>query len=119
MSIHDTGATFYEVREYASTATFTNVLTPYVVTITKHNYIPYLQALPDEYIQNETFTTTETRIGNNIYAGNSVTTQKPQGDVIIRNGATLKLKAQKNVFLENGFEVENGGVIEVNTGINN
>ena len=40
-------------------------------------------------------------------------------DVIIRNGATLKLKAQKNVFLENGFEVENGGVIEVNTGINN
>lgn len=115
----DGGATLYEVRNYASSATFTNVVTPYIVTITKHNYIPYLQALPDEYIQNETINTSQIRIGGNIYAGKNVTTQKPQGDVIIRNGATLKLKAQKEVYLEKGFEVENGGVLEVNTNTNN
>ena len=118
MSLLDTGATIYEVRNYASSATFTNVVIPYIVTITKHNYIPYLQTLPDEYIQNETFTTNKTRIGGNIYAGHNVTTQKPQGDVIIQNGATLKLKAQNNVYLENGFKVENGGILEINTNIN-
>lgn len=114
----DGGATLYEVRNYVSSATFTNVVTPYIVTITKHNYIPYLQALPDEYIQNETFNTSQIRIGGNIYAGKNVTTQKPQGDVIIRNGATLKLKAQNNVYLENGFKVENGGILEINTNTN-
>lgn len=31
----------------------------------------------------------------------------------------MKLKAQKEVFLENGFEVENGGILEVNANINN
>lgn len=65
------------------------------------------------------FNTSQIRIGGNIYAGHNVTTQKPQGDVIIQNGATLKLKAQKEVFLENGFEVENGGVLEVNINTNN
>ena len=119
MNPFDGGATLYEVRENSSSATFANVVVPYIVTITKHNYIPYLQDLPDEYIQNETFTSAETRIGGNIYAGKNVTTQKPQGDVIIRNGATLKLKAQKEVFLENGFEVENGGILEINTNTNN
>ena len=119
MSLLDTGATLYEVRDFVLSATFTNVVTPYIVTITKHNYIPYLQTLPDEYIQNETFNTSKTRFGGNIYAGNSVTTQKPHGNVIIRNGATLKLKAQKEVFLEKGFEVENGGVLEVNANTNN
>lgn len=39
-------------------------------------------------------------------------------NVYIQNGATLKLKAQKEVFLEKGFEVENGGVLEVNTNTN-
>ena len=115
----DGGSTLYEVRNHVSSATFTNVVTPYIVTITKHNYIPYLQALPDEYIQNETFNTSQIRIGGNIYAGKNVTIQKPQGNVIIRNGATLKLKAQKEVFLENGFEVEVGGKLEIKTNTNN
>lgn len=115
----DVGSTLYEVRNHVSSATFTNVVTPYIVTITKHNYIPYLQALPDEYIQNETFNTSQIRIGGNIYAGKNVTIQKPQGNVIIRNGATLKLKAQKEVFLENGFEVEVGGKLEIKTNTNN
>ncbi|MBR0072706.1 MAG: hypothetical protein IJP95_02610, partial [Bacteroidales bacterium] len=97
----------------------TNVVGPYIVTITKHNYIPYLQDLPDEYIQNETFTTTETRMGGNIYAGKNVTSSKPHGDVIIRNGAKLTLKAQKSVYLEQGFEVEQGGKLEINTNTNN
>ena len=40
-------------------------------------------------------------------------------NVYVQNGVTLKLKAQKEVFLEKGFEVENGGVLEVNTNTNN
>lgn len=74
-----------------------------------------MQWLPIEIV---VFNTSQIRIGGNIYAGKNVTTQKPQGDVIIRNGATLKLKAQNNVYLEKGFEVENGGVLEVNTNTN-
>lgn len=81
--------------------------------------LPALLMDSNVYIQNETFTTTETRIENNIYAGNSVTTQKSQGDVIIRSGAKLKLKAQNNVFLKKGFEVEDGGMIEIKTNANN
>ena len=119
MSSFDGGANYYDVRKDVGTATFTNVVGPYIVTITKHNYIPFLQDLPDEYIQNETFATTETRMGGNIYAGKNVTTQKPQGNVIIRSGALLKLQAQKNVYLEKGFEVEAGGKLEVKTNMNN
>ncbi|MBO7541061.1 MAG: hypothetical protein J6T33_05315 [Bacteroidales bacterium] len=113
MSPFDGGANYYDVRKNVGSATFTNVVGPYIVTITKHNYIPYLQDLPDEYIQNEIFTGNNIRIGGNIYAGKNVTTQKPQGNVIIRSGAKLKLQAQKNVYLEKGFEVEMGGKLEV------
>lgn len=118
MSPFDGGANYYHVRKNVGSATFTNVVGPYIVTITKHNYIPYLQDLPDEYIQNETFTNNNIRIGGNIYAGKNVTTQKPQGDVIIRSGASLKLQAQKNVSLEKGFEIEAGGKLEVKTNTN-
>ncbi len=114
-----TALTSHDVRKDVGTATFTNVVGPYIVTITKHNYIPFLRDLPDEYIQNETFATTETRMGGNIYAGKNVTISKPHGDVIIRNGAKLTLKAQKSVYLEQGFEVEQGGKLEINTNTNN
>ena len=119
MSPFDGGANYYEVRKNVGSATFNNVAGPYIVTITKHNYIPYLQDLPDEYIQIEIFTGNNIRIGGNIYAGKNVTTQKPQGNVIIRSGALLKLQAQKNVYLEKGFEVEAGGKLEVKTNTNN
>lgn len=119
MSPFDGGANYYDVRKNVGSATFTNVAGPYIVTITKHNYIPYLQDLPDEYIQNEIFTGNNIRIGGNIYAGKNVTTQKPQGNVIIQSDASLKLQAQKNVYIEKGFEVEAGGKLEVKTNTNN
>lgn len=31
----------------------------------------------------------------------------------------MKLKAQNNVFLKKGFEVEDGGMIEIKTNANN
>ena len=62
----------------------------------------------------------EAKIENN---GSNTPVELPallmDSNVYIQNGATLKLKAQKEVFLENGFEVENGGVLEVNTNTNN
>ena len=48
MSPFDGGANYYDVRKYVGSANFTNVVGPYIITITKHNYIPYLQDLPNE-----------------------------------------------------------------------
>jgi len=53
MSALDNGSSYYQKMDNASSGTFTNVVKPYLVTITKHNYIPYLKNPDNLYFQNE------------------------------------------------------------------
>lgn len=112
MSAMDNGSSYYEVKQNVTSWTFTNISEPYLVSITKHNYIPYLTN-PNIYIQNELIYSDKYIYGNYFYAGNNVTTTIPQGPVIIKNGANVTFDATYEVNLENGFEVELGGVFEI------
>jgi len=42
-----------------------------------------------------------------------VTTSKPQGNVVIKNGACVIFEAENETLLHNGFEVELGAEFEV------
>ena len=108
----DYGKSYFQVVENTSSHTFTNVETPYCVTITKHNYVPYVYP-EDVYIQNQMIEEDSYIQGRNIYVGNSVTTSKPQGNVLIKNGAHVIFEATGEVVFDKGFECEGGGIFEV------
>lgn len=105
----DDGGSYFKVAEGVSSYTFNNIARPYYVTVTKHNYIPYLS---DTYIQNKNLTNRSYITGKNIYAGYKVTSSEPNGYVIIKNGANVTFDAKQYVSLEGGFEVELGGTFE-------
>ena len=113
MSALDNGNNFYQVQQNVSSVTFSNVSKPYIVTITKHNYIPY-QKNPDHiYIQNELISTMRYIKGNNISAGKNVTSAKTQGPVILKNKSNAIFDAANAVNLDGGFEVESGGTLKI------
>jgi hypothetical protein len=66
------------------------------------------------YIQNETISTNQHYIGNNIYVGNNVTPHKSQGNVTISgNNTHVILDAEGNVVLDKGFKIELGSTLEI------
>jgi hypothetical protein len=111
MSASDNGASYYQISEL-SLETFINVVKPYHVTITKHNYIPFLFS-DNLYIQNNTFNPgTFYYYCNNIYIGTNVTNTQTQGPVIVQNNANLIIKAKKNVFISD-IVVHSGATFEI------
>lgn len=112
MSAMDNGLSYFDKRENVSSATFTNVDKYYLVTITKHNYIPYLKNPDNLYFQNETINSDKYIYGVNFYAGNNVTTSKPTGAVIVKSGSNVVFDADNEVYLDGGFSVELGGRFE-------
>ncbi len=111
-SILDMGSSCYEVADNVSSYTFTDIVKPYYISVTKHNYKPYIYP-QDIYIQNYTFTSDRLIIGRNIFVGNNVTPSQTQGPVIIKNGANVIFSAEQDVLLDRGFEVELGGTFEI------
>ena len=110
-SLLDNGSSYYEVQN-GQVVSFSNVPKPYMVSIKKHNYIPYFYT-QDVYIQNYTFTENAMIVGRNIYIGQNVTTSLPQGPVIINNGVNVYFKPTENIYFNSGFEVQLGGTFEV------
>ncbi len=109
----DYGATYFNVANIVSSdTTFTGVTVPCYVTITKHNYIPYIYP-EDVYIQNVTIANDSYISGRNIYVGRTVTTEKPQGNVVVNNNASVIFKATQNVIFDAGFECKLGASYEV------
>lgn len=106
----DDGDSYFDFAEEVSSHTFNNIVRPYYVTVTKHNYIPYLS---DTYVQNKNLINRSYITGKNIYAGYDVTSCESNGNVIIKNGANVTFNAKQDVNLEGGFEVEAGGTFEV------
>jgi len=112
-SMLDMGESYNEVVDSVSSYTFTNVVKPYYISVTKHNYKPYIYYPQDIYIQNHTFTIDRLIIGRNISVGNNVTSTQTQGPVIINNGVNVIFRAGQDVLLDSGFEVELGGTLEI------
>lgn len=103
---------FVDTNNTSNSHTFTNILSSnYYITVTKHNYIPYSYP-QDVYIQNETISNNSYIKGRNIYVGKSVTTSKPQGDVVINNNANVIFDTSGDLYLKKGFECSAGSKIE-------
>lgn len=121
MSKNDCGEQYYCVVRGTSDYTFDLSNTQaieYVVTITKPGYVAYSTEvqMPNEnnvYIQNQTFTSNATIVGDNIYIGRDVDLTQQTGDVIVNNG-TLNVQGNNKVVIKNGFKVNLGANLKIN-----
>ena len=87
-----------------------------IVTLLKQNYIPKVFILYNtDYIQNHTFNQNYTDDGyyQFIHVGRNVTDKKPVGNVTVGSGKTVTLKAQKGVYIKNGFTNPLGSTFEI------
>ena len=115
ISAADDGLSYFQVKNNLSSVVFTNVVKPYYVTITKHDYIPFVYS-DIKYIQNQTYTSGSVIVdGNKVIAGENITNLKPQGKVSIEENANVTFQAEKEIILERGFEVKKGAIFEAKT----
>ncbi len=52
-------------------------------------------------------------LAGDVTAGNSVDNNRDCGDVIIKDGVTYEIEANGTIILNDGFEVEKGGVFAI------
>lgn len=86
------------------------------MSITRHNYIPYLIDIEiggDIYIQNESVQNNRTYRGGNIYVGNSVNQDEQQGEVVFESGSNTILKGGA-VKLDKETRIEKGARVSIN-----
>lgn len=116
MSAKDNGNSYYQTQPASGynyiNNVFFNVPNDYLVTITKHNFIPYTKNPDNIYFQNETLTDDAYIYAKDFHAGYNVTNAKPVGNFIINSGSSVVFNAEENVYLESGFEVELGAEFE-------
>ncbi|MEI6752966.1 MAG: hypothetical protein WCK78_07340 [Paludibacter sp.] len=67
----------------------------------------------DYYMQNESYTGTQTIHATNVTAGANVTTSKPSGPVTIQSGANITIDADGDTIINDTFEVQSGGSLEI------
>lgn len=103
------GNSFHSI-DSISPASFSGVPTNYTVTITKHNYIPYIAPL---YLQNESVSGTHYVHTNDVNIGTNVTTEKQSGNFVITSSADVTIEPIGEVTLDVGFTVDLGGKFEV------
>ena len=103
------GNSFHSI-DSISPASFSGVPTNYTVTITKHNYIPYIAPL---YLQNESVSGTHYVHTNDVHMGSNVTTEKQSGDFVITSSANVIIEPIGEVTLNSGFKVDLGGEFEI------
>lgn len=91
-------------------ATFWDLPKNYIVTLYKHDYLPYVLPI---YLQDESVTGTHYIKGGRIFIGNSVDSSKANGDFIIKSGAKVVFEISKGITLDAGTEIEVGAEFEV------
>lgn len=116
--------TFYnlingKVTSYVGSNAVYDTKTPSYVTVcvSGHNKIPDVRqgiTPSDIYIQNETITGNKTYIGKIIKIGTNVTGSKPQGDVVIKSGATVNFYGN-DVQILPGTTIEQGADVTILT----
>jgi hypothetical protein len=116
MSALDNGKSYDSVKSETVgnlPLTFTGVVKPYYVTITKVNYLPYLKNPTTVYIQDQTLSGITYLSCQTVSAGFNVTNTMPTGNVLIQNGANVTFDVTGNVLLDKGFEVQAGASFEI------
>ena len=80
------------------------------IVVNKHNYYPYARLYRvSGHIQNVEFENDETYVSTPLDVGYDVNLLAPYGNVVVRNGATLRiLNGTGGVTIKNGFECEQG-----------
>lgn len=112
MSSEDWGDTYYQIVDSTSYAVFTGLPANYSICVTKQGYIPYVLEHRN-YIQNETINNSMNIVCGNLRIGESVTTEKPTGEVMFEGG-TIKINGG-NVGLESGTTVNKGTILSINS----
>ena len=113
MSTADNGASYYDVRNYVSSAVFPNIDVEVSICITKHNYVPKVViAGPVINIQNENIGDSRTYVADSVKIGTHVTDLKPLGNVVLEGGTT-HIRA-KTVKLMPGTLVKRGSQLKIN-----
>lgn len=118
MSALDNGETYYQTINNVSSFRFQNTPKPYSITITKHNYFPYLYNPNDLYIQNINWDNERVISANKIFIGSNVTDNMPFGNVVINAPANTLLKPIEDVIIQSDFEVKSGANFEIKTNNN-
>lgn len=113
MSALDNGETYYQKVDNVSSFTFQNISKPYNITITKHNYFPYLYNPNDLYVQNVNWDNERVISANRFFIGTDVTNTIPFGNVIINAPAEILLKPVEDVIIQSDFEVVSGAGFEI------
>lgn len=97
-----------EVKDLTKTSvTFNGVSPNSVVTVYKHNAIPYIATL---YLQNDTLRSSQYLHVNNVHIGKAVDTNRTEGDVVLKSG-TLTLESGGDVWIDEGVIIENGATL--------
>ena len=104
---------FSDQRIYAQVGrvvTFYPLPKNYVLTLYKHDYIPYVAPI---YLQNESVTGTHYIKGRQITTGNSVDSTKATGDFVVKSGSDIVLEISEGITLDAGTEIELGASFEI------
>ena len=64
------------------------------------------------YIQNQTLTGNNTIYSSETYIGRDVTTQEPQGNVVIQSGS-LTINSSNKTVIKNSFKVNTGAALRI------
>lgn len=112
-AVYTGSSSYHDLQTGVSSYTFTNVPSQYVVTVTKHDYIPYIENPETTYIQNVSISNMTVVEGTYIEAGSNVTESISSGPVSIQSGSYILLKPEESVTLEGDFTVSSGGNIEI------
>lgn len=112
MSTEDNGFSYYDVRNYVSSAVFHDINQDVTVCITKHNYVPKIvEVRPVINIQNENILDSRLYVADKVNVGAHVTDSIPIGNVVFEGGTT-KIKAN-SVRLMPGTRVNMGAQLKI------
>lgn len=103
-----------EVKTVTGTSiTFTGASPNSVVTVYKHNAIPYVAPL---YLQNDTIRSSQYFLVNDIHIGRAVDANRTEGNVVIESG-TLTFESNGDVWIGDGLIIKGGATLIIkNTG---
>ncbi len=105
----------YRISKHVSKDTYESPIYTTIITISKHNYKPYVCAtdVNDVYIQNSTLTESQSLSGENIYIGRNMIDTEEQGNVVISSGVELTIDATSTVVLDKGTICELGATLTI------
>lgn len=106
--------TYKRIEDLSDNYCFNDTINYNKIIIKKNNSVPViLNQIKNVYLQDLNLFTTREYVGGKLWAGRNVTCKTTNGDAVVKNGGSLKLKHSDKTILERGFKVEIGGKLSV------